>query len=186
MSEQTLSLVEAVVGPEQRSPGNSLGLVPISRAPAILEALQHLVGVVSGMRSVTHLKARDVDDALGAGAALRDRDPRVNEWLSNLERDSQVMLFEGDLRQRAWTERCIRQSDRLVLFATTGDEDRIDAVAAAIARAREGSLPRSIDLVLVHPPSASLPTHDPRLGHASGRRSPVPREGKGERQTSSA
>jgi NTE family protein/lysophospholipid hydrolase len=158
MSEQAFSLVEAIVGPKRRSPGGSLALIPISRDPVLVEALQSLIEVTSRMRAATHLTARRVEEALGVGAASADGDPHVSEWMSELERGSQVMLYEGDLMKRAWTERCIRQADRLVLFAAPGSEEQVDAVAALISRARAGGVSRRIDLVVVHPQSQSLPS----------------------------
>jgi predicted acylesterase/phospholipase RssA/CRP-like cAMP-binding protein len=155
MSERALDLIEAVASTSRtsRRKGN-FALIPISGEAR--EALSRTVEIMRIKDGATHVTAAMVDDSFGRGTSGGD-DPRTAEWLSKLERGQNALLYECDLQIPAWTARCVRQSDRLIIFAAPGDERRIDELVTAIERARNGGLERRIDVVLVHPPTTILP-----------------------------
>lgn len=138
--------------------GGNLALLPLSDAVGETTAL--LVDALATERALTRVNAEVVDGALGPGAANGGASlgPRLTEWLSNLESDADVVLYECDPRRAAWAARCVRQSDRLIVVAAAEDAGRAELRQRIAALARPEGLTRPIDLVLVHPPETELPS----------------------------
>ncbi len=161
MSERAFDVLEAFVGaeraPSRRRAGN-LALLPLALDPPARAATDRLIEAALAERPMAHVTAAAVDRALGPGAAAAsDGDgARATAWLSDLERAAEVVLYECDPALPRWTARCRRQSDRLVIVTPSSSDPRM--VADAIRRAKPDGLPRRIDLVLVHPSSAALPS----------------------------
>ena len=93
----------------------------------------------------------DVDESLADGEQTR--------WLHELEDGHELLVYLADGEPSSWTERCLRQADRVVLVAdadgdvaVTGVERELLAGAAGHSRAR-------IDLVLIQPDHRSEPKH---------------------------
>ena len=162
MSERAFDVLDAFASntrQPQSARGGNLAILPLSLDPSVLAAKDLLIGLALGEQRAIHVNAPLVDAALGHGAADSDGDDgaRVTAWLSNLERATDVVLYECDPRLPAWTARCKRQSDRLVILAAAGDSPA-HMIGQATAHARTDDLPRPADLVLVHPPEARVPS----------------------------
>jgi NTE family protein/lysophospholipid hydrolase len=161
MSERAFNVLEALVEDARQSPsarGGNLALLPLSLEPAVLETRDLLIELALAERQSIHVNARLVERALGPGALVGDERGRVTAWLSDLERATDVVLYECDPRLPGWTARCKRQSDRLVLVASANSEPRLEVIDQAKAEARSTGLARPIDLVLVHHPRTIVPS----------------------------
>lgn len=119
-----------------------------------------------------HLSSASLEAALGAGAAAVDRgesgDSRILELCDRIEREHSIVIYESDPVYGAWTERCIRQADLVLLVGQAGGA----AVPGPIERrALAGRRPGSTELVLVHsagePPSTTIDwlRHRSMIGH---------------------
>ena len=162
MSERAFDVLEAFASntrQPQSARGGNLAILPLSLDQSVLATKDLLIGLALGEQRAIHVNAPLVDAALGQGAADSEGDDgaRVTAWLSNLERAADVVLYECDPRLPAWTARCKRQSDRLVILAAARDSPA-RMIGQAIAHARTDDLPRPIDLVLVHPPETRVPS----------------------------
>ncbi|HEY2744716.1 MAG TPA: cyclic nucleotide-binding and patatin-like phospholipase domain-containing protein [Polyangia bacterium] len=161
MGERAFEVLEAYVdGPAARvTPrGGNLALVSLSDADAVRDVAALLVRAFETERPLTRVSAALVDDTFGIGtAASATRQNALTAWLSQLEDRADMVVYECEPRQAAWTARCLRQSDRVVLVASAADADRLD-VRALESLSRPGGLTRAIDLVLVHPLSTRLPS----------------------------
>lgn len=68
------------------------------------------------------LDSASIDAALGAGLAQTDKDRpdayrRLSLWLDETEARHDFVIFVADPTDSAWTTRCIRQSDEILLLA---------------------------------------------------------------------
>lgn len=100
---------------------------------------------------VLHLTSRVVDAALGEDMAqILEWDPRHRNllvWLSNKEQEYDCVLYETDAVRTPWSEKCLRQADRILLVAEAAAIGH--QPAADMYNTPSGRQPRS--LVLVHP-----------------------------------
>jgi predicted acylesterase/phospholipase RssA/CRP-like cAMP-binding protein len=163
VGERAFDVLEELVEVTRERPparGGNLALLPLSTADAVSDVAQLLLEAMQAERDVTNVTAGRVDDALGAGCAAGEGadGARLTAWLSNVERAADVVVYQCDPRLPAWTARCTRQSDRLVVVAAAGDGRRAELRQLLTAKARPGGLTRPIDLVLVHDRGAELPS----------------------------
>ena len=107
------------------------------------------------------LSAETVDRELGPGVSAVDRgapgDSRILELCDRLESAHSIVIYEGDPAASAWTARCLRQADLVLLVADAaaapppGDLER-QAIASRP--------PGSVELVLLHqddaPPAGTI------------------------------
>ena len=135
-------------------PPRTIAVVPASGDPVVTEVCEQLAAALGRHGRVARISARVVDEHLGPGAAEGEMGPGadgVAAWLHDREDDHDVVLYEGDVTPTAWTTRCLRQADRVLVVA---DARRPPAAATHEAR---GTVAR-VDLVLVHGAGASRPT----------------------------
>jgi NTE family protein/lysophospholipid hydrolase len=111
---------------------------------------------------VFHLRASDVDAALGEGASTgessRSSDRDVIAWLHQRESEFEGVLYEADLSSPAWTERCLRQADLVVVAARGGSRAPIKKLNSLYAKCRIGHGAARVELLLIHEADTALPT----------------------------
>ena len=102
----------------------NIAIVSASEGVSTGSFLRELAGELTRQQqTVVHLTSASVDLAAGrTGAAqVADDDPPALYWLINyldeLEDGSSVVLYEADAAPTAWTRRCLRQADEVLLLA---------------------------------------------------------------------
>lgn len=108
---------------------------------------------------VLHLDSTRLDDLYGKeGAAQTTLDDPTNlvlaGWLSEQEKVYRYILYVADPVWSAWTERCVRQADRLLVVAWASAVPTPGSVEVNIQSL--GAAARS-ELVLLHPASVTCP-----------------------------
>jgi len=93
----------------------------------------------------------DVDEALSDGEQTR--------WLHELEDGHDLLVYLTDGESSSWTERCLRQADRVVLVGEADGEAAISGVERALLADSGGHSRARIDLVLIQPDHRSEPQH---------------------------
>ena len=101
----------------------------------------------------TRLINRDrCDEKFGHGAAqtqMEDADSmKISRWLLSLEEHQGYIVYECDQGLTPWTERCIRQSDRILLIAEFNASDRLNGIEQELFASNYVD---PIDIVFVHP-----------------------------------
>jgi NTE family protein/lysophospholipid hydrolase len=159
----------------------TVALVPATRAglpsdfaPRISEALS-----VSGAGVLT-LSSAIVDAELGDGAsrtAFSDMaNGRLLDWLNEREEHHRYVVYECDSSHTAWTQRCLRQADLVLVVARADDDSAPGEIERAImdrAGDARGTAPARHELVLVHAPHVARPSGTARWLDARAPRGPA-------------
>lgn len=142
------------------------GCVAVALVPAnagrgdvpLPEIADRLAASLAPFGPVLRLDSRRVDARFGAGAAqCTDGTPehgRIAEWVNAQEADHAVILYEADAAPSAWTRRCLRQADRIVVVAR-GDrapdlEPALGLLAAELTLLEQDQGRQLESLVLLH------------------------------------
>jgi predicted acylesterase/phospholipase RssA/CRP-like cAMP-binding protein len=160
----------------------TLVVVPAGPSAPFRETSRALAAALGGEPGVAEVARADVDRALGRpGAALADGADATHDavvaWLSACERAHRHVVLEADDAWTPWTQRCLRQADRVLVVARAGDDPAPGLVERAM---REAGVRARVELVLVHDDACARPTatarwlagrdvathHHLRLGHA--------------------
>jgi predicted acylesterase/phospholipase RssA/CRP-like cAMP-binding protein len=99
---------------------NNIALVPASPGPAFKTFCDEFCAALSAYGTVARASSTRVDAAFGAEGFAQTSDWDGNrilfmEWLSRLENQHNYVVYEADDGLTPWTERCVRQGDRVVL-----------------------------------------------------------------------
>lgn len=151
----------------QHRRGSCTAIVSLDPTVSLERLGLQIVARLATMGSVAVLASSDVDGALGRQgiAQSTDDDPtylRLSRWLHEREENYRFMLYLADPAWTPWTERCVRQADR-VLFVAHADasSDRGEIESQLISRWERIRAPRQ-DLVLLHPPDRERPRQTAR------------------------
>ena len=159
--------------PRVRPRVRTVALLPVDRRPVPPDFVRSLLDALTRDGATPwHLSSASLERELGAGASAVNRgepgDSRILELCDELERDHSIVIYEGDAIDGAWTGRCLRQADLVLLVA---DAEAASAPGDLERRAAEGRPPGSMELVLLHkddaPPSGTIEwlRHRPVIGH---------------------
>ena len=130
-------------------------LVLVSDVAPVRELGDRLAKALSPYGSVLRLDRARVDQMLnepGIADAAEDSagERQLLAWLDACESRHRFVLFEADPDADAWTQRCMRRADRLLLVARAGDpSERSDAERAILRRVASTTDTRA-SLVLIH------------------------------------
>jgi NTE family protein/lysophospholipid hydrolase len=140
----------------------NVAFIPVDESGSIRESADSLARAFGEYHKVLHLTARDVDAALGEGASTgessRSSDRDVIAWLHQRESEFEGVLYEADLSSPAWTERCLRHADLVVIAARGGSRAPIKKLNSLLAKCRVDRGAARVDLLLVHKADTALPT----------------------------
>ncbi|MBW2541302.1 MAG: patatin-like phospholipase family protein, partial [Deltaproteobacteria bacterium] len=158
--------------PELERAETNLAFIRADESDVLRESADSLARAFGEYHKVLHLRARDVDAALGEGASAgessRSSDRDVTAWLHQRESELVGVLYEADLSSPAWTQRCLRQADLVVIAARGGSRPPIEKLNSLLDNFRIGSSAARVELMLVHKADAELPSHANAWGKLEG------------------
>ncbi|HEX2123885.1 MAG TPA: cyclic nucleotide-binding and patatin-like phospholipase domain-containing protein [Thermoanaerobaculia bacterium] len=142
----------AVVGLDDR--------VPLHELAARLAAATARIG------STLLLDPDEIDRRLGVEGISRvtEEDPQnrpLVAWLNQQEALYRFVIYQTDSAMTEWTERCIRQADRVLLVADAGSDPAPRPIEALLSDPARLGLPRRT-LLLLHPNGDCLPAQSAR------------------------
>ena len=159
----------------------TIGVLPVSDGVSASEFVRALVPQLQRFGRVSVVDAAAMDRAIGtAGASAADGGPgdqSVASALDAIEAANDFVLLIADGAPGAWTRRCARHSDELLLLADATQPAAVHHAEQACVQGRTARAEAAEILVLLHPADAKLPrgTHAwlarrPVTGHVHLRR----------------
>ncbi|MCC7177543.1 MAG: cyclic nucleotide-binding domain-containing protein [Acidobacteria bacterium] len=140
----------------------TVAVVPASPDVPLDEFCTHLSTALGRLGTALHLSSARVDARLGrrGAAQAHDREGGVAglpDWLAGQESAHRFVVYQADRGLSPWTERCLRQADRIVLAANaSGVEARGEIETELLGGGRADRAP--VTLVLLHEPGAPAPS----------------------------
>lgn len=139
----------------------ALALVPIGSAAPAVKLAHRLAARLQGHGPTLVLDASGFDRAYGQeGAAQTSHedvaDISVASWLNDIEGQHDYVVYVAEPQATAWTRRCLRQADRLLLVARADDDPSLSEVETQLVMAPASP---TTDLVLVHRDDSVQPRH---------------------------
>jgi len=140
----------------------TVAVVPVDAGPDGAEFARRFAGALARLGGTLHLDAQRVDRALGHDGIARCAEhdpasPRLVQWLNEQELAHRFVLYETDPRLSSWTERAVRQADRVVFVAHAGAGPAPGEVEQALAARWRGARAPRRSLVLLRAAGAPAP-----------------------------
>jgi NTE family protein/lysophospholipid hydrolase len=148
-------------GGRRRAAPATIAIVPASPDVPLDEFCANLSTAFGRLGSTLHVTSARVDSRLGrqGAAQAHDRDgggAGLLEWLAGQESAHRFVVYQADQGLSPWTERCVRQADRVVLAANAGGVETPGEIETELlAGRRAGRAP--VTLVLIHPGGTLAP-----------------------------
>ena len=141
------------------TPAVSFALVPINPATPIDGFARTLSTTLAAFGSTLHLSSTHVDRDYGKrGAAQTEAgDPAeigFAGWLTHMEQQHQYLIYEADSTWTPWTQRCLRQADRILLIGQAGGDPGVGEIETAL---ESTGVTVATELVLLQPESTLRP-----------------------------
>lgn len=153
-----------------REKATNIAFLPASEDIGLSQFVQDLHAEMKLHQSSDLLNHDTVDELLGREGIANSKKTspanlRLVQWLNGRESKFDQMLFEADASWTRWSERCIRQADRVIVVADAGNRPDLAAVQKRLEK-----FPLPWSLVLIHPAETTRPTHTSRwLENSSAR-----------------
>ena len=151
----------------QQQRGMSTALVALDPAIDLEQMGLQIVARLARSGSVAVIAGSDVDRALGLEGIAQsdDNDPtylRLSRWLHEREENYRYVLYLADRDWSKWTERCVRQADRVLFIADSeGSPEATEIETQLASRWLRDRAPRK-SLILLHPPDRDRPRETSR------------------------
>jgi NTE family protein/lysophospholipid hydrolase len=136
----------------------NIAVVPIRPDVPVTQFAERLVAALNALDSAIHLSSRRVDAILGVrnisqADAGNPLNIKLAAWLDHHEAENRFVVYQVDAEISAWTQRAIRQADRILFVGQAADDPaqtEFEATVTKIATVRK-------DLVLLHPDGEEPP-----------------------------
>ena len=159
VSQTVIQRLRRQVENRRTPPSGTIAILPAGSDDSGLlggfaDALAAALGKHSATRYVTRADLPvDLADELARDASA----PRVVDWLNHLERTCQYVILQADSHPSTWTERCLRQADRLLFVARAECTPEPGPLEQQAARLAAGVTAAHQELVLLQTSAARLP-----------------------------
>ena len=138
----------------------TVGLLPVSAGVNLDDFAQQLMKQLQCRTCGVDERRGDGPCARRAGISVRedaDADHRISLALDALEAQHDFVLLIGDAAPGAWTQRCIRNSDEMLLVADATQPPAVNPIELACLDGRPARSEAAEILVLLHPADTVTP-----------------------------
>lgn len=154
----TRLIVQRLRNPELRRPREILAsartyaLLPGHPGIDIAGFARAFAAETARLGSTLRLDAQRTEQALGEGAATATLagagNYRLVAWLNQLEDRYRYLVYQAEDAPEPWTQRCLRQADRILVVVDAGREPE---VGATVTWLQQADLQAPVELVLLQP-----------------------------------
>ncbi len=157
-------LREQTAGPQRSR--RALSTIAVTPAGADVPADEFCARLAESLQAYGRtlvLSAARLDAYLGhpGGAQITETQAghgRLIELLGKLEADHRYVIYQADASDSAWTARCLRQCDRVLIAGVAGADPQPGAAELAAGRSPSQRTARSASLALVHRDGSKAPS----------------------------
>jgi len=141
-------------------PPRTIAVLPVDGSVPAREFAATLTEALGRHGPARHITRHLAEEALEEEALVADTyDDRLVSWLNEQEARFPFVVYEAEPEANAWTRRCLRQADRVMLLARARGNPALSPVEAELAAAgKDGDLHENVELILLHENSDALPT----------------------------
>lgn len=141
----------------------NIAVLPASPDVPLGQSAERLADELSRFGPTLHLNAERFDSLLGIRGAAQialdaPRSARLATWFDQQEARHEFVVLEADPTPSAWTSRCVRQADQVVLVAEAGASPTPGAIETESLDKEQRIASARRYLVLLHPDGSKLPT----------------------------
>ena len=152
---------EARQTPTSSAP-RAVAIFPANTDVPLSDFIHRLATSLGKITKVLHLTPEVLDEALGAGLAQTPQrgtdNSRIAGWLSQQEGKYDLLLYQAEAELSAWTKRCIRQADRVLIVGNANDNPKPGQVETEILSGGNPYTKPPQELALLHPNRSRPPT----------------------------
>ncbi len=140
------------------TPVVNIALVPTSTEVQLSNFAEQFSTALGKIGSVLHLSSHrfyDIQEKKEIQHISSDvRDSiKFENWLNEQESQYRFIMYEADASPSNWTQRCIRQADRILLFGESHLSPEPSLLESELLDPKARRTMASVELVLVHPKS---------------------------------
>ena len=142
----------------------TMALLPVSAGVELSKFTHELAQQLQSKGSVCIVTAEQLDQALGepglarSNQASTEQQRRMALHLDELEARHDYVLLVGDDTPTAWSERCSRRSDEMLLLAQAAEPPVLHPTETQFLMQRPGRAEAAEILVLLHPENQHCPS----------------------------
>ena len=145
-----------------RAPIRCIGLIPASPDVQLAAFADDLEAQLRCYGSTLHLSSHSVGRELDAPTIAQADEKeaaglRLTQWLCEQEEEWRYLVYQADADWNAWSARCVRQTDQVVVLADATSPTSLQDVAARLSGTRQ-----RWSLVLLHPAGLDRPRNTAR------------------------
>jgi NTE family protein/lysophospholipid hydrolase len=150
-------------GPSVEGSAKCIAVLPAGAGMPKVGFAERLVQALASIGPVLHLSAGRIEQLLDrTGVAYADDEDaagiRMTTWLDEQESRYRFLVYEADSTASAWTRRCLRQADEIVLVAHAASDPALGEVEASLLGTNGALSQARRTLVLLHPHGGQLPS----------------------------
>jgi NTE family protein/lysophospholipid hydrolase len=149
--------------PRHNTTATNFVLVAADSSRNLTDFAHRLERALGMLGRTLHLNSESFDRAFGAAGAAQlandhHGDIAVMSWLGEQEARYDYVVYETDRTWTPWTERCLRQADRILIVADAAGPTQPGPVEQQVARCLKVRPSLPTDLVLLHHDRQHVPT----------------------------
>lgn len=161
---------ESIAGNAYREKIESIAFLPASASQDIEEFVSFFTTELAQYDTVEWLSSERVDRHMGRPgiANSHSEDPanlRLVQWLNGQELDIGHLVYQGDPEWSEWSQRCLRQADRVVLVVDPATEPNLPEIGKKLELTG-----MDWSMVIMHPADTENPRGTARLMDEAGAR----------------
>ncbi len=141
---------------------SNIAIIPSHSDVASREFCQRLASSLEKYGTTIHLNSQIVDELLGQEIAqCSESDKRhsyLTFWLEELEYKYQFVLYESDTQMSSWTNRCMRQADKIIVIGEASKLQRLGSIEQSCYQLTNLIGETSQELIIIHKPPYLTPS----------------------------
>lgn len=144
------------------APPNTIALVPANPGSPMKEFVINLVEALSVYGPTLHLNSASFEALFGShireALAGENQSELEVTWLNEQDAKYRFVLYETDPSLTPWTERCLRQADRILLVGAAGSSAKPGPIEKVLERPDFQWTDQRQELIIIHPDRYARPS----------------------------